>query len=133
MHKKLSVTLGFMIFTFGFLKFFEPFRTWYVIQIQTSGLSEASYFAGIFGEMVVGLILMSSLFLKNEKFKYDLSIIGSLGLIGIMSVAIYVHLLPEVPAEVLPMNIKPPVIPILFLLATMYNIYLALKLRKSFK
>ena len=33
-----------------------------------------------------------------------------------MSVAIYVHLQPEVPANVLPLGIKPPVIPSVVLL-----------------
>ncbi len=126
MHKKLSVFLGFMILMFGFLKFFEPFKTWYSVQIQTSGLPEASYLFGIFGEMTVGFILLFSFFIKNERFKFNLLSIGSLGLIAIMCVATYVHLLPDVPAEVLPMKIKPPVIPVLFLLATIYNLYLTL-------
>ncbi len=34
----------------------------------------------------------------------------------VMLVAIYVHLQPGVPAEVLPLGIKPPVIPLLVLL-----------------
>lgn len=125
MLKKLSISLGFMIFMFGFLKFFSPFKTWYSIQIQTSGLPEVSYAFGIISEMIVGIMLMSGPFVQNEKLKLSLLRFGSLGLIGIMCVAIYVHLLPDVPGEVLPMKIKPPIIPVLFLLATIYNLYLS--------
>ena len=130
MHKKLSITLGFLIFMFGFLKFFNPFQTWYIIQIQTSQLPEISYFSGIFGEMLVGALLMFGFFIQNEKWKLNFIKLGSLGLIGIMCVAIYVHLIPEVPAEVLPMKIKAPVIPGLFLLAAIYNFYLSVDWKK---
>lgn len=133
MYKKLSIFLGLIIFIFGFLKFFEPFQTWYSIQIQTSGLSEASYYSGIVGEMLIGLMLMLSGFVRTERLKLLLSGFGSLGLVGIMCVAIYVHLIPEVPAEVLPLGVKPPVIPILFLLAGGYNFCLAIFKRMSLR
>lgn len=131
MHKKLSLFLGFMIFMFGFLKFFDPFKTWYAVQIQTSGLPEISYYSGLIGEMIIGALLISGPLQKNDKIKFNLLAIGSLGLITVMFVATYVHLLPQVPAEVLPMKIKPPIIPIVFLMMAAFNFYLTLALKNS--
>jgi hypothetical protein len=127
----LSIILGFMIFMFGFLKFVDPFKTWYAVQIQTSGLPDSSYYAGIFGELIVGILLISSYWIASPKLKFTLSTLGSFMLVGILSVAIYVHLLPQVPAEVLPMKIKPPFVPILFLTATIVNIYLSLSINSK--
>ncbi|MFP5384525.1 MAG: DoxX family membrane protein [Bacteriovoracia bacterium] len=131
MHKKISVSLGAMILMFGLLKFVDPFKTWYSVQIQTSGLPEISYFSGIIGEIVVGLLLIFPFFLKNEKFKFQILSLASSALVVMMVVATYVHLLPAVPAEVLPLKIKPPVIPIIFLFAAGYNLYLSFALRLS--
>lgn len=126
MHKKLSASLGLIIFMFGFLKFFAPFKAWYSIQIQTSGLSGNSYYFGIIGEILIGLVLLLSVAIRKESLKFQLSGIGSLGLVGVMGVAIYVHLVPEVPAEVLPLGLKSPVIPLLFLFAGGHNLYLSI-------
>jgi len=46
--------------------------------------------------------------------------------------AVYVHLHPNVPADVLPLKIKPPFIPLFFLLIVLSNIILAIiNLKKS--
>ena len=79
--------------------------------------------SGIIGEIIVGLLLIVSLFLHDQKVKFYSILAGSAGLVGIMIVAVYVLLLPEVPAEVLPLKIKPPVIPFGVLLAAIYNLY----------
>jgi hypothetical protein len=47
-----------------------------------------------------------------------------LGLIVNMCVAIYVHLQPNVPAEVLPLGIKPPFIPLSFLALAVWELVL---------
>jgi hypothetical protein len=44
-----------------------------------------------------------------------------------MVTAIYVHLQPEVPASVLPLGIKPPVIPGVVLLLALLTAFAALK------
>src|SRR5262245_66285681 len=41
-RKYNSIFLGTVIFLFGFLKFFEPFKTWFHIQIANSGLPPLS-------------------------------------------------------------------------------------------
>ena len=38
-----SIFLGTAIFMFGFLKFFDPFQTWFHIQIAKSGLPPFSF------------------------------------------------------------------------------------------
>ena len=49
--------------------------------------------------------------------------LASAGLIVNMAVAIYVHLQPEVPASVLPLGIKPPLIPLVFMLLAGLNLF----------
>jgi hypothetical protein len=49
--------------------------------------------------------------------------LASAGLVVNMAVAIYVHLQPEVPANVLPLGIKPPFIPLVFLLLAGVNLF----------
>ncbi len=127
MTRKLSLTLGITILIFGILKFFDPFKTWYLIQIQTSGLPAISHFSGIVAEIFFGIILAAGSTVRNEKLKTSMVGIGLIGIIGIMCVATYVHLLPEVPAEALPLKIKPPIIPILFLLASAFNLFSILR------
>jgi hypothetical protein len=50
--------LGTVIFLFGFLKFFDPFRTWFHIQIAKSGLPPLAVPLGMAGEMSIGLSLL---------------------------------------------------------------------------
>jgi hypothetical protein len=49
--------------------------------------------------------------------------LASAGLVVNMGVAIYVHLQPEVPANVLPLGIKPPLIPLVFMLLAGLNLF----------
>jgi hypothetical protein len=56
--KVVSLLLGVLMFMFGFLKFFEPFHGWFVIQIQQSHLPQGSILAGKLGEMVVGCLFV---------------------------------------------------------------------------
>ena len=50
--------------------------------------------------------------------------LASAAILPMMATAIYVHLQPNVPAEVLPLKIKSPFIPVFFLLLALTNIYL---------
>ncbi len=116
--KPLSQFLGILMFTFGILKFVQPFRGWFDVQIQQSHLPHEAILAGKLGEMVVGCLFLlpwirGSLF---AKYKTEVLLFACANLVVQMCVAIYVHLQPEVPAGVLPLGIKPPVIPIVVLL-----------------
>ena len=113
--------------TFGVLKFVNPFKEWYSVQVTNSGLSEYSYWLGIAGEITVGITLIGILVYKrkiSEKTFNGIVVAGSRIIIIMMIVGIFVHLQPEVPADVLPLKIKPPYIPGFFLLLALTNIIL---------
>jgi hypothetical protein len=116
--KVLSLLLGIWMFMFGFLKFFQPIRGWFDIQIQQSHLPQQAILTGKVSEMVVGILFLLPWFWRslNAKGKDQTLLVASFLLFTQMLVAIYVHLQPGVPASVLPLGIKPPVIPAVVLL-----------------
>jgi hypothetical protein len=109
-----STLLGMVMFLFGLLKFFEPFHTWFHLQIATSGLPPLSIPLGIAAELFIGLSLLSASFFRQrlKSLSAPILAVASAGLVMKMAVAIYVHLQPDVPARVLPLGIKPPFIPL---------------------
>lgn len=103
--KSIAWFLGISMFMFGLLKFTDPFKGWYTAQITNSGMGEFSYAMGILGEIAAGTILLFCLLYKSHlpDRLYSLLITTSLSLIVVMmSTGIYVHLHPDVPADVLP-------------------------------
>lgn len=123
--KSISWFLGIAMLMFGILKFADPFKSWYAVQIAASGLGNTSYIMGIAGEIAAGCLLIASLV-----FRYKMRIIlplASLVIIIMMLPGIYVHLHPDVPAGVLPLKIKPPYIPGGFLLLSVINMLLVRK------
>ncbi len=120
-----SIFLGVFMFLFGFLKLFEPFRTWFEIQIVKSGLPRISVPLGKAGEMTIGLGLLSaSCFRQKIPTLYGpILLAASAGLIVNMGIATYVHLQPEVPANVLPLGIKPPFVPLSVMVLAGVNVY----------
>lgn len=123
----ISMFLGFTIFMFGILKFVNPFKGWYSVQIMNSGLNESWYWPGIIGEISTGVIFLgTNLFRKKlSKKAFKLTIIlASTIVIMMMLTAIRTHLHPNVPADVLPLKIKPPFIPGFFLLLALSDIFL---------
>ena len=123
----ISTFLGFSIFMFGILKFVNPFKGWYSVQIMNSGMSESLYWLGIIGEISVGMLFLGSVLFRKKLSKkvFGLTVIlASAIAIMIMVMAIRTHLHPNVPANVLPLKIKPPFIPGLFLLLAIADIFL---------
>jgi hypothetical protein len=135
MYQKItSWFLAISMFMFGVLKFVNPFKGWYSVQVANSGLGQLSYTMGILGEISVGTTLILCL-LYRQKIStkaFDLLTNTSFFTIIIMMLtAVYVHLHPNVPADVLPLKIKPPYIPLFFLVIALANIVLTIKnLRK---
>lgn len=121
------------MFMFGFLKFFNPFKTWFGVQISASELCEISYTLGIAGELTVGLTFLA-LVVFREKISIEYFILfsgfASVAVIIMMCTATYVHLHPNVPADVLPLKIKPPVIPLVFIAIAVFNL---LEIRKQYR
>ena len=125
--KSISWFLGTSMFMFGILKFVNPFKDWYSVQVTNSGLGEYSYWMGIAGEITVGVTLMVTLVCRQKISEKTFSVLitsASLIIIIMMLTGIYVHLQPKVPADVLPLKIKPPYIPGFFLLLALSNIIL---------
>ena len=120
-----SIFLGVFMFSFGFLKLFEPFSAWFDIQITKSGLPRFSIPLAKAGEMAIGLGLLSaSCFRRKIPNLYSpVMFATSAGLVINMGVATYVHLRPEVPANVLPLGIKRPFIPLFVMWLAGVNLY----------
>lgn len=113
------------MFMFGFLKFFEPFRTWFDIQITKSGLPRFSIPLGKVGELAIGTGLLSAFFFRQKipNLYRPVTLAASAGLVANMGIATYVHLQPQVPANVLPLGIKPPFIPLSVMFLAIVNLY----------
>lgn len=113
------------MFMFGFLKFFEPFNSWFHVQIAKSGMPPLSFAAGIAGELSIGLALLVAFSFRTPVKNAFTPIVSlaSAGLIANMAIATYVHLQPEVPANVLPLGIKAPFIPLFVMFLAGINLF----------
>tara|TARA_R110000868_G_scaffold37111_2_gene131300 strand:+ start:8274 stop:8702 length:429 start_codon:yes stop_codon:yes gene_type:complete len=128
-NRIITGILGISMFMFGALKFINPFKGWYSTQIIKSELPfpTLSFWSGQIGEMLIGLSLLYILFIRTKISKRNFNRIFTLSNISIvvlMIVAFYVHLHPNVPAEILPLKISHPYIPGIFLLLAILNLYL---------
>ena len=115
---RLSLFLGLLMFTFGFLKFVNPtIDGWFHVQIQESHLPHSAILMGKITEIMTGILFLLPRFRSwPAKWEGRILLIACASLFIEMLVAVYVHLQPGVPPEVLPLGIKPPVIPIFVLL-----------------
>ncbi|WP_291115545.1 hypothetical protein [Flavobacterium sp. UBA6135] len=119
--------LAISMFMFGVLKFVDPFKGWYTVQVANSGLGQLSYAMGIMGEIAVGTTLFVCLLFRQRistKLYNLLTGFSFVTVIIMMLTGVYVHLHAKVPADVLPLKIKPPYIPIFFLLVAFSNLIL---------
>ena len=116
--KILPLFLGCLMLTFGLLKFLNPtIDGWFTVQIQQSHLPHSAILMGKIGEIMTGLLFLLSRFRRwQARWEARILLLACSSLFLEMLVAIYVHLQPEVPPEVLPLGIKPPVIPLFVLL-----------------
>ena len=117
------------MFMFGLLKFFQPFHGWFDTQIQQSHLPHEAILAGKLTEMVTGVLFLLPWVWRSltARSKDQILLIACFILLTQMVVAIYVHLQPGVPASVLPLGIKPPVIPVTVLLLDLLTASAVLK------
>jgi hypothetical protein len=85
------------------------------------------------GEMSIGLsLLLATVFRERISSLFrPVVALASVGLIVCMAVAIYVHLQPEVPASVLPLGIKPPLIPLVFMVLAGLNLFQFYRAKES--
>jgi hypothetical protein len=120
--KVTSIFLGSMSLSFGALKFVDPFKGWYSVQIESSGLPDLALSLGIIAELMTGIIfLFPFIFPATGQKKFLILTLANSSLITVLTAATIVHLIPEVPASVLPLKIKPPIIPLMFLAIAVLN------------
>jgi uncharacterized membrane protein len=115
---RLSPMLGLLMCTFGILKFVIPtIDGWFHVQIPQSHLPHSAILMGKITEIMTGILFLLPRFRSwPEKWESRILLIACASLFIEMLVAVYVHLQPGVPPEVLPLGIKPPVIPLFVLL-----------------
>ena len=101
---RLSVVLGLLMLTFGFLKIVSPtIDGWFHVQIQQSHLPHSAILMGKIAEIVTGtLFLLPRLRPWRGTWESRILLIACSSLFLVMLVAIYVHLQPGVPSEVHP-------------------------------
>lgn len=118
MTKALSLFLGILMLTFGLLKVVNPtIDGWFTVQIEQSHLPPSAIPMGKLGELTTGLLFLLAWVRRwPAPWGGRLLLLACSSLCLEMLVATYVHLQPGVPAEVLPLGIKPPVIPLFVLL-----------------
>lgn len=90
-----------------------PFTTMFAMQISLSELPfpSLSRWSGQLGEMTAGAVLLTLFFFGSwiaPVIAGKVFYLANLMIAVIMMVAVYVHVHPEVPAEVLPFGTKPP-------------------------
>ena len=114
----LSLFLGCLMLTFGLLKFLNPtIDGWFTVQIQQSHLPHSAILMGKIAEIMTGIFFLLPRFRPwQAQSEGRILLIACSSLFLEMLVAVYVHLQPGVPSEVLPLGIKPPVIPLFVLL-----------------
>lgn len=128
-QKILTGLLGAFLLMAGTVKFFDPFTTMFAKQIALSELPfpTLSRWAGQLGEMTSGVLLLVVMIggrKLNTELRNKAMLASTLLTTAIMVVAVYVHLLPSVPAEVLPLQSKPPVMTLIILGLAWLNAYL---------
>jgi hypothetical protein len=95
------------------------------VQITQSDLPRLSIPMGKVGEMAIGLgLLLPACFRqKFSNLRGPILFLASAGLVVNMGIATYVHLQPKVPANVLPLGIKTPFIPLFVMFLASVNLY----------
>ncbi|MFC5623107.1 hypothetical protein [Algoriphagus winogradskyi] len=125
----ISGILGVIVLLPGVGKFMEPFKTLVNQQLVLSAIPfpDQMQFFVKFSQLTVGLVLIYLSFYGNElklRMRETTFYLANMTVILMMLVASYVHLHPNVPAAVLPLGIKPPLIPIAYLILVFFNLYL---------
>ena len=127
--KIITGILGFFMLIPGLAKFTEPFKTFIYKHLEIIGFPfpDIMQYLVKFSEIGIGLMLIFLAFKGSNistTLRYKIFYLGNLSIIAMMVVAVYTHLHPNVPAEVLPMEFKPPIMPIGYILLVIVNLIL---------
>ena len=132
----LTIPIAFFMLVPGLAKFLPKFHGLFEQQIALSEIPfpELAFFMGQWSEIIVGLLLCGLLLFYNRIPSHiapRLFALANLATLPIMAVAVYVHLHPAVPAEVLPFESKPATLAYALLALAVINIYITLKNSKQ--
>lgn len=134
-NKIITAALGFMMLMPGLAKLGEPFKTFIYQHLDIIGfpLPEIMQYVVKFGEIGLGLGLFFIAFSSKQidkRYLKPMFYLSNIAVIGMMIVAIYTHLHPDVPAEILPFEYKPPVMGISYILLASINMWMFSKSNK---
>ena len=134
--KIITGFLGIGMLLPGLAKFTEPFKTFIYKQLELTGIPfpEVMQHVVKLSEVAIGLTLIYIAFLGNKlstAFRNKIFYLANSIIIVMMIVAIYVHLHPNVPAEILPLESKPPIMAVAYILLVVLNTYLYRKQSKQ--
>ncbi|SHG79348.1 hypothetical protein [Ferrimonas marina] len=128
-EKAITGLLGAYFAMAGSVKFFDPFTTMYTTQIALAELPFPSLtrWSGQMVEIGAGLMLLW-LMVKGKSLASGLSdrlfYLGNFLIFSAMIVALYVHWHPNVPATVLPLQSKAPIMTLIVMLVVGINVAL---------
>jgi len=127
--KILTGILGFFMFIPGLAKFTKPFKEFIYKQLDITNFPfpEIMQYVVKLSEVGIGLVLIYLAFRDNKlslQFRNQLLFLGNITIIVMMITAIYVHMHLGVPAEILPMGFKSPVMPVAYIILVVINLYL---------
>lgn len=125
--KILTGILGFLILVPGLTKFTEPFKTIIFKHLVLIGFPfpDVIQYVVKLSEIGVGCLLLFIAFKGNGFYpsvRDKLYYLGNFTVVVMMIVAVYTHLHPNVPAEILPMEFKPPFLPLGYMVLVAGNI-----------
>ena len=127
--KIITGILGFFMLIPGLAKFGEPFKTFIYKHLTIIGFPfpEIMQYVVKFSEIGVGLLLIYLAFKGSNlstPLRDKLFYLGNLTVVVMMVVAFYTHVHPDVSADILPFESKPPAMPIGYIILVTINIYL---------
>lgn len=127
--KIVTGILGFFMLIPGLAKLIEPFKTFIYkhLDIIRFPFPDLMQYVVKFSEIGIGLVLIYLAFkgnTLNSSLRNKIFYLGNLSIITMMIVAVYTHLHPDVPTKVLPMEFKPPILPIGYIILVIINFYL---------
>jgi len=127
MHFHMNSLIGSFFTIAGTVKFFEPFNSMFTHQIMLSNLPfpEIIRWIGQLSELLVGLLFIAIVVFRSRlsaTTRNTIFLLLSFISLVIMAVAVVVHLHPNVPATVLPLQSKPPVLTVIVMLIIGLNV-----------
>jgi hypothetical protein len=132
MNKRARILTGILSFIMlapGLAKFREPFKTLIYKYLTLIGfpLPDVMQYVVKFSEVSVGLAMLFLTFKVHnisQGLRDIVFYLTNFTIIIMMIVAVYTHMDPNVPAAILPMEFKPPIMPISYILLVFINLYL---------